>query len=589
MKKYLISFLALVCLLTEGFGQTKIVLKPIITGVNYSTLQVADIISGAYKGYSYSQRLGLLGQVKNRYKSMPLASSSQKQGTGKNGLVYYVSRNALSLPASSAGATTTRRQPQDILICESSPVKSALNLTEALFLGGKYNFNTTNIFPGVLLKDDEVVKGIFNPVTTLQRKPSSIFIDVLNSTGGISQQVSDLNKRDVVREATNTLLAQKVGNAIPPVINDQFSFEIRSHDEFSLKSNASMDVDLTALLELPVAIGQDIGAAASLTTDFNAAVASIQNIYYTVSLGGEGPSSTVNGTIPSNLLCVTDVAYGTVAYIFVIGAKTRLDASITANRLLEIAEIGSATQTLSAEVQRLVEGKTVRIHVYGGVNSQTVANVTDLTSLRNAMSKMNPTVLQNGALPLFYNLRYASDNAPAQIGAFADFTDTRCFKADKLDIKIVHTKLTKNAELDGNEELYGHIYIAADDFKGNSTIDDRDFWEKSRSASVKKGQGETISMDNQTITFNVNPALVNPESEIITLTINVKDKIEDGPEYLGASSTAKVDGFVQYNNKRHSVSFADIKDAPNGILTKTFKVTEGSSEVEVRVEFKLRQ
>jgi hypothetical protein len=227
--------------------------------------------------------------------------------------------------------------------------------------------------------------------------------------------------------------------------------------------------------------------------------------------------------------------------------------------------------------------------VYGGVNSQSVATVVDLTSLRSAMSKMNPTVLENGALPLFYNLRYASDNAPAQIGAFADFTDTRCFKADKLDIKIVHAKLTKNAELDGNEELYGHIYIGSNDFKGNSTIDDRDFWEKSRSNSLKKGQGETISMDNQTITFNVNPAIVDVENEVITLTINIKDKIEDGPEWIGASNNAKADGFVQYTGTKHSVNLGDIKAATNGILNRTFKVTEGSSEFEVKVEYKLRQ
>lgn len=587
MKKYVISLIQVVFICSYGFGQlSKTTLKTNLTGVNYSTLQMSDLITGQFKNSSFGQRFGILGKLKNRYKSLPVVNSSQKQGEGKNGLKYYVSRNPLLLPASSTGSTTTRSDAQDNLICEFNPVKTAVNFTEALFLGGKYNFNTAYIYPGALLRDDDVVKGIFNPVTTLNRVPGSIHVNVLSADNNIQENVSDFDDRGIVQNSINTLLAKKVGSSIPVPISDQFSFEIRSFDEFSLKANASMDVNLAALLEgLPVSVGAEQGASAKLTVDFNAAVASIQNVYYTISLSGDGPASTVNGTVPSNLLCVTDVAYGSVAYVIVMGAKTRFDAALTASRLLEISEIAGANAALSAEVVKLLEGKIARIHVYGGVSPSSTATITDLSSLRAAMAKMKPTVLGIGALPLFYNLRYASDNSPSYIGAFAEFSDNRCFKADQLKIDILESKLISAAELDGTEELFGNIRV---DCNGNSTIDDRDFWTKSKANAISKTTGQNITMDNESITFNMNPQKVNFNTEIIKFTINIKDRIEGGPEYLGTTDAGRKNGFVQYGPTEKNIPLSEIKESPNGTLTKTYSVEEGSSTFRVKVKFTLK-
>ncbi len=588
MKKKLIIMLSLVCLLFSAVmlqAQVALKTKAILPAINYSTLQMADIVSGQYKTYSFAQRFGLLGRLKNRYKLLTAITSSQKQGAGKNGLTYYISRNALSLPASSTGTTTSRGDAQDNLICEFNPVKTAVTFTEALFLGGKYNFNTAYIYPGALLKDEDVVKGIFNPVVTFTRNPGSIFVNVLSADNNVSEPVSDFDDRTVVQNSINNLLAKKVGNSIPVPISDQFSFEIRSENEFALKANASMDVNLAALLEgLPVEVGAELGANASLSVDFNAAVASIQNVYYTISVGGDGPASTVNGSLPSNMLCVTDIAYGSVAYIFVMGAKTRFEAGVTASRLLEISEVAGTSSEVSAEVTRLLEGKIVRVHIYGGVSPESTSTITDLTSLRAAMSKMKPTVLGVGALPLFYNLRYASDNAPSQVGAFADFNDNRCFKADKLKVEILEAKLMSATELDATEEIFGNIRV---DCHGNSTIDDRDFWTKSKSNALSKTTGQTVTMDNESITFNMNPKKINFNNEIIKFTISIKDRI-DGAEYAGTTDAGRRDGYVSYSPTEKNIPLSDIRDSPNGKLEKTYTVEEGTSSFRVKVRFTLQ-
>ena len=587
MKKNLLIMLIYALISSTTLHAQTSGLKPKLTipAINYSSLQMADIVSGKYKTYSFGQRFGLLSKMKNRYKSLPITTSSQKQGSGKNGLTYYISRSPVTLPASSTGASTTKGDSQDNLVCEFNPVKTAINFTEALFLGGKYNFNTAYIYPGALLKDDDVVKGIFNPVVSHQRIAGSIFVNVLNAENDIQEPVTDFDDRGIVQSAVNSLLAKKVGNSIPPPISDQFSFEIRSENEFSLKANASADVNLAALLQgLPVEVGAELGASASLTLNFNAAVASIQNVFYTISVGGDGPASTVSGNVPSNLLCVTDIAYGSVAYIFVMGAKTRFEASVTASRLLEISQVAGTDASLSGEVTRLLEGKTVRVHVYGGVSPESTANIVDLASLRSAMSKMKPTVLGIGALPLFYNLRYASDNSPSHVGAYAEFSDNRCFKADKLKVEILEARLLSASELDGTEELYGNIRV---DCNGNSTIDDRDFWTKSKANALSKTTNQTITMDNESISFNMNPKKVDFSNEIIKFTINLKDRI-DNVEYAGTTDAGRKNGYVQYSPIERSIPFSDIKDSPNGKLEKTYTVEEGSSSFRVKVRFSLK-
>jgi hypothetical protein len=69
--------------------------------------------------------------------------------------------------------------------------------------------------------------------------------------------------------------------------------------------------------------------------------------------------------------------------------------------------------------------------------------------------------------------------------------------------------------------------------------------------------------------------------------MNVKDKIEGGPEWIGAAQQAKDDGFVTYTPGSVSVKALDIINANGGLLTKTFTLTEGSAEIKVTVRFKV--
>jgi hypothetical protein len=564
--------------------------RPIsLHGVNFNTLKVSDIVSGAYNKKPLKERFALLGKLKTRFPvsyDFPAGLRAiDKQGNAPNGLRYYMARDELqNLPEPHIGATTTHGEGQsnNALICKSTPTQMATAFLGPLFMGVEVNTNTMKVYPGALFRDDDIVRGIFTPVTP-PRTPGSILIDVLNTTGSISQPVSNFNDKTIVFTAINDLRTA-TANAAALVNHASFAFEVKAADEVALTLESSTNVDLTQLLGFPVSIGQTIGGGVSMGTEFNMAVATIENVYYTISLGGEGPKSTISGSIPANTVCVTDVMYGSIAYLVVANAKTRLEATLAAESLLKVAEGLSAERNLSAEARRLLEGNFVKLKVVGGVVATSTSTITSIAQLREEMAKMDSTVAGVNAAPLYYNLCYASDNASVAIGAFADFTDTRCFKADKLDVTVLQVKPTNVVDF-GDEELYGTIRV---DCSGDP-IAGRVFWTRDNSSYVAGIYNQNIAMDNQMITFNLNPVLFDFDEEIITMGINIKDKIMGGldPEWAGASDTAKGTGYVQYRPTSFTVALREVRDAPNQTLEKTYSVAESGAAVEVKVRFKV--
>ncbi|MBC7946386.1 MAG: hypothetical protein H7Y42_00790 [Chitinophagaceae bacterium] len=555
-----------------------------LAAINYSTLKLSDI-STLYKDEPFKNRFAMLGKLKSRYKLIPLTSTSAKQGVAPNGLRYYIAKDNLQLPANTTGTTTTYGQDQskNALICKSTPIQIAKQFAGPLFMGMLVSTNDTKVYPGALFRDDDVVKGIFTPIN-LPRTNGSIVINVLNTTGNVSQPVSNFNDKTVVFNAINDLRTTNA-NAAALAVHDAETFEVKSADEFAFNMETSANADLTELVGVPLNVGQTIGGGVSMSTEFNMAVATIRNVNYIISMGGEGPQSTISGAIPVNTVCVTDVAYGSVAYLMVFNAKTRAEATVVANTLVDVAEVVGAERNLSAEAKRLLEGGFVKIKIVGGVNATSTATITSIAKLREEMAKMQSTVGGINAMPLYYNLCYASDNASVKIGAFTDFTDTRCFKADKLDVTVLYAKPTAVVDF-GDEELYGTINV---DSRGVSTTNTQDFWKRGSTAFVAGKANQNISMDNQTITFNLNPALINFDEEIITMGINVKDKIMGGldPESVGANATDRDRGFAQYSPTSFNTALRDIRDAPNQTLEKTFNVTENGASIQVRVRYKL--
>jgi len=551
--------------------------------VNFSVLKMSDITSGAFKSASVFEKYSLLANMTNRFTSLPKINTSVKQATSDNGITYYISKNNINVPASSTGATTRTNQPQNILICESTPVSIAKQfLSGFLMIPSSQSVENTKIYPGALFKDDDIIKGTFAPLN-LPRKAGTIAVNVI-SNNAVSEAVSNFGDKNTVTAAMSRLLS-RVGASNANTDHSSSSFEFKASDELSLSLESSTSINLDAILGIPAKVGNSVQAGVTLSTEFNTAIAYIRNINYTISVGGTGgPQSTVVGTIPSNAVCVTDVMYGSVAFIIVSNLSTRAEAKAVVQNLLSVAEVASGGNTLSAESQRALSTSAVSVMVYGGAGASSVNTVTNLSQLRAELAKGNNTVLGVNAMPIFYALSYASDNAPVKAAAFSSFTDTRCFKASKLEVTLTSFKPTSVSDF-GDEELFGEVRI---DCNGNSTSDNRRFWDISSANAVQGKQNTQIPGTlTDKLTFNMNPLSVDFESETVTAGINIKDKIM-AEGWALASQFGKDNGYVRYGPTSFTVPFSDIRDAASSGLTKTFNVTEGNATVQVVLLFKFK-
>lgn len=592
MKKHIALLVLFVAVFLLSNAQ---VTKPVVLNtsidfskINFSTLKKSDLVTGVYKSASTYQKYAMLVNMPSRYGILKTASIGTKQAVADNGIRYYISKNNIQLPAGSTGTTSTSSQDNQALVCQSTPISLGRQFASGLLMiPSSQSIENTKIYPGALFSDEDVIKGRFVPLN-LPRKPGTIAINVVSSNP-VVRNVSNFNDKNTVTSAISQLLSA-VGNSAAGTDHFSTSLEVKAGSELSLNLESSTSVNLETLLKFPLEIGRSVNAGVTLSTEFNTAVAYIRNINYIISVGGEndggGPQSTIQGTIPANAVCVTDVMYGSVAFIVVSNLKTRAEAKAVASNLLNIADVASSNNSLSAEAKAALETNAVTVMVYGGAGASSVNSVTSVQQLRTELAKGNNSVGGVNAAPVFYALSYASDNAPVKTAAFSGFTDTRCFKASKLEVTLESFKPLNVVDF-GDEELYGELRI---DCNGNSTTDNRRFWLKSKSNAVQGAKGVEIGGKiTDKLVFNINPAVVGDfDNEMIKVGMNLKDVIE-AVEWAFTSDAGKSNGFVQYTPTFfNNVSLADIRDAGDGGLRKTYSVTEGGASVEVKLLFKLK-
>ncbi len=522
----------------------------------------------------------------DRYGAVSLGSITPKKKETKEGITYYINRgNPPTLPPASNGTTQTHSISSDLVVCKVTPRTITKEFDGALLIGNAININQSVIYPGALFKDDDILVGNFTPQTPA-RKKGTITIDVLNTNGTVFKEVNNFNNRTDVVNAINALRTE-VQHSFANAYIHRHESEFKSSTQINLEFNSNFGLNLAPLIGIPANVAADNSLAFSFDNSLNLSTAAIVQVYYTISLGGEGPKSTIEGNIPSNLLCVTDVQYGRIAFITVGSYVSRTEASLALNQIISLGldentDVAHAEQRLSASARFSLQSGFVKVTIIGG-SVATAVTVNNLQSFRNYIEQISPTVAGSQAVPIFYSLRYAADNAPARIGAVANITDEECFRADQL--KVTLNSITPKSVVDfGDEELFGTISIEpiGKVYSGSTTL-----WSLT-SSSPKQGTVEKNIVSNPaTVVFNLNPA--SSTATTIKVKIDIKDKIMPlpDPEYVGANETDRNRGYAQYSPTSFSLSLGDIRASANGILNKTYYVEEGSAKVSVGMRFQL--
>jgi len=547
-----------------------------------SARSIEDLRTGSLRQLPIQLKMVALAQLKNRWGTKAAVSgTSAVTGRSTNGVTYTMGREQPSLPPARSGTPAVDRSSDDFVVCKTTPMDAVRAFAGPINLPGLPSTqNQSVIYPGALFRDADVVKGIFTPLS-LTRKGGNLDIDVFNPGGAVTASVSSFANRSAIMTAINTLRSG-AQNAQALTAFEYTEFELKAGLQMNIEAEVSMEANIAEAIGIPVPV--TAGAGGGLSQGFeegiNFAVAAVNQIYYTISLGGDGPASTVDGTVPDNAVCVSDVAYGRRAFIIVGSYTSRAEAKAVAHELVNVTEQGGAEANLSIQARRALEAGFVRVTVLGGSVDKAVL-VKDLSTMRDYIEKIDPTVGGVNAVPIAYNLRYAKDNAPALVGAFASLEDHECFRATQLKVTLHSIKPTKVVDF-GDEELYGRVSVEE---IGNKASGSRWLWNRERSNWVAGRSGQNINGGSGDVVINLNSAVHSENS--VDVTIDIKDRVMDDPEAFGASNTAKENGYVSYTKKTITVPFSDISAAPNGVLSRTVTVTEGDAAIEVRLSFQL--
>jgi hypothetical protein len=556
-----------------------------IKAMRLDAISISDLAKGQYKNLSPADKFAIIAGMPNRFgKLQPMPATKQVTGTASNGVKYFMSRSTPSLPAERSGATELERGSNDLIVCKETPLDIVRQFAGPLLLAGlPSSQNQSVIYPGAIFRDSDVVRGVFTPMN-LQRKQGSITIDVFNLNGDVATNVQNFNDRTQVTTAINTLRSGAASaNANAYLEFNEVAF--KASRQLNVELEASADANLEALLGVPLTVGAGGSGSLGFEQGVNLAVASLSQVYYTISLGGEGPASTIDATAPADAVCVTDVQYGRRAFVVVGSFVSRAEASATLSELVSLSASGvdlvSAERNVSASTKAALELGFVRVTIVGG-NVQNAVQVRDLATLRNYIEQIDPSVGGSNAVPVAYTLRYASDNAPAKVAAFADLIDKECFRAKQVKVTLNSIKPTKVVDF-GDEELFGHIKVIE---SGKLDSGERTLWSKSESKAVTGKEGVAINV-GESGTFNFNAAVSSADDVAVEIELNDRIMGAPDPEFVGASEADRNRGYAKYERKTAKVSLADIRNAPNGKLTKKFVVDEGNAKVEISLSYEL--
>ncbi|HEX6333024.1 MAG TPA: hypothetical protein VFZ78_02290, partial [Flavisolibacter sp.] len=557
-------------------------------GINYSTLKLPDLQTGTYSSRKTFEKFKMLSRMTaaNRYPASSTAvttsstSTSAVSGNLVKNIRYTISRTQPTAVSDTKGSPTTQAFNSGAIVCSTTPT-TMFEQISSLLIGGMLDPNATVLQPGKLFRVTDVVNGVFAP-QSVSRKPGFFTINIQNQSGQVSVPVGNMNDNTQVLNAINTLRNQ----ASSSLVNTDFtyaSFEFESSSQFALQYNVNAGVNLAALIEIPATVANNTEFSLSAQNSLNMAMVHVLQPMYTISVGGEGPQSTIQGTIPSDLLCVSDVIYGRMAFFYTVTSLSQVEAKAAIENIISVGldeslSLADAQTKLSTNAKLVLSTSGVFARVIGGSATNAV-KVTSLSGIRQYIAELEPTVGAANAYPLSFNLRFA-DNSPAFMTGVTSYSDKECIRAKQLKVTLHEIRPTKVFDF-GDEEIFGSVTVSniGTRIDGNAAL-----WSKGSSEWVTGKQNIPITgVGTPHVLFNLPITLPTG----VTFTINVRDRIMSDAEILGANETDKSRGYAQYSpSSQLSVPFSDILNA-GGTLTKVFTVAENNAEAQVKITFQL--
>lgn len=551
---------------------TKITLAKQISLNNPITIQ--ELKTGKYKDINIYSKVAMLGRVSGK---SPISSAGTKTAT-VNGVTYTLQKTPFTTSGGeqNIGSATSLQSPDGLKVCAVQKARSE-NVFDVL-----NQFNTqSQIFVGGVYSDEAVLRGTYARLN-LPRNPMQITTELVdftqNSPVSNIETVANPENSGQINQAIANLLRRNQNASVPGNIRSDV-FEVHSAAQLSVNLSSNASANLEPLLGVPVTVGADRSIVGDTKFEFNQVAAVVVQPFFNISVATP-PTQLINGTTPSNAVYVSNVVYGRIAIITALSTSASATLQADMSAAVDAVDLVTADNSLSAGAKALFEARAIKVYIFGGdpVLASGVS-VGSFAEFRNYINGMKAGVSGALGVPIAYQLRYIADDAPVNIKAVTEFNAVECKKASQIRASLSGIKVTNVVDFGFDEELYGNVKV---DFNGKEYT----LWSVSSANAIKKGKDQTITSSGDEEFINVFSDQVTSNT-MLNIKMNIKDKIEGGPEFLGAAAKAKEDGFVSYTPGSVSVKALDVINANGGLLTKTFTLTEGNAEIKVTVRFKV--
>ena len=434
----------------------------------------------------------------------------------------------------------------------------------------KLGLNDSVIFPGALIKGDQVNSFIYPPIT-LKRAPIKVSVSAEGSSatgGNLSQTIQDPQSLSSSRQATADLLKTAIGpNTKLPARVDFSITEVKSEAQLALAFDADVKYGVGSVQS---------GFSFDKSKNLNHVVAKYKQIYFTVDVDTPRspgdlfdpttPISQITAAMPrgSNPLYVGTVTYGMMAAMFMESTNTAEEMKAS----LDAAYKGGVDVKVSSRytAREVLNNSSLKIQVYGGSTAGLGSLETGIAGFLKVIAASRTYSADSPGVPISYVFRNLQDNLLTAVTQTAQYNLSTPIKVkQRVQVRIVNMICTmsddEGSNNDADMDRWNFVVYAQNVRRGGALGPkaQENLYNFSTSGEVTTPVGyvwrEAIGK-TATVVFETDPAVWDFESEVLTIDGYGREYDSSGSNEEG-TGTLPLKGSAMFGTHKFSVNSAD--------------------------------
>jgi hypothetical protein len=383
--------------------------------------------------------------------------------------------------------TVTSPTQTNVYTCITRSVNEKTDyFRQPLFAQGEF------IYPGALLDATSVINNqlsYYNPPANYHRQPYRISANLFTMTGtpqNPTEVIGDNEDYSLASFRTaKSLIMNRNAQANPPIEAFIEYIEANTQEEVAIKLgynfSANIPAEITALITgVPIGVNANLSAStvATQTSEKSRIILKVNYNFYSIDASPTNDDSRnflspVPGTdIPTNVVFVSSVLYGTTGYVYFESDKSVEELKTAVEEVVGVAgplNQGTATVNISADARAKFSSTVTKMVAYGkglGITPGSSLPLTNLDNLLNLIGSLHSWGPNNQGSPIAYTMNFLNDGVQALVSYSTQFPNKICTQTPLTDLKfdvdleLDHLEVANVRDLDGTEDLYGKLNFA---------------------------------------------------------------------------------------------------------------------------------